>query len=81
MTEQAITLMDELYDMRYNMLDRTPEVQRRDQVDKGVVPVSTDALWHTVFGRWLRSVWRKQKSKPCFILLRAIFPCAAYRGT
>ena len=35
LTEQAITLMDELYDMRYNVLDRTPEVQRRDQADKG----------------------------------------------
>ena len=34
LTEQAITLMD------YNVLDRTPEVQRRDMADKGVVPVS-----------------------------------------
>ena len=40
LTEQAITLMDELCDMRYNVLDRTPEVQRRDQADKGFVPVS-----------------------------------------
>ena len=40
LTEQAITLMDELYDIRYNVLDRTPEVQRRDQTDKGFVPVS-----------------------------------------
>ena len=40
LTEQAITLMDELCDMRYNVLDRTPEVQRRDQADKGLVPVS-----------------------------------------
>ena len=38
--EQTITLMDELYDIRYNVLDRTPEVQRRDQADKGFVPVS-----------------------------------------
>ena len=37
LTEQAITLMDELCDMRYNVLDRTPEVQRRDQTDKGEV--------------------------------------------
>ncbi len=29
----AITLMDELYDIRYNVLDRTPEVQRRDQAN------------------------------------------------
>ena len=40
LTAQASTLMDELCDMRYNVLDRTPEVQRRDQADKGVVPVS-----------------------------------------
>ena len=38
--EQAITLMDEMCDMRYNVLDRTPEVQRRDQADKWLVPVS-----------------------------------------
>ena len=40
LTEYAISLMDELCDMRYNVLDRTPEVQRRDQADKGFVPVS-----------------------------------------
>ena len=40
LTEQAISLMDELCNMRYNMPDRTPEVQRRDQADKGFVPVS-----------------------------------------
>ena len=40
LTEQAISLMDELCDMRYNVLDRTPEAQRRDQTDKGFVPVS-----------------------------------------
>ena len=40
LTEQSISLMDELYDIRYNVLDRTPEVQRRDQADKGFVPVS-----------------------------------------
>ena len=40
LTEQAISLMDELYDIRYNVLDCTPEVQRRDKPDKGVVPVS-----------------------------------------
>ena len=37
LTEQTITLVDELCDMRYNVLDRTPEVQRRDQTDKGEV--------------------------------------------
>ena len=40
LTEQAISLMNELYDIRYNVLDRTPEVQRRDMADKGFVPVS-----------------------------------------
>ena len=40
LAEQAITLMDEMCDIRYNVLDRTPEVQRRDQADKGLVPVS-----------------------------------------
>ena len=40
LTEQAITLMDELYDMRYNVLDRTLEVQQCDQTDKGFVSVS-----------------------------------------
>ena len=33
LTEQAITLMDELYVIRYNVLDRTPEVQWRDQAN------------------------------------------------
>ena len=37
LTEQVFSLMDELCDFRYNVLDRTPEVQRRDQTDKGGV--------------------------------------------
>ena len=40
LTEETITLMDELYDICYNVLDRTPEVQQCDQPDKGSVPVS-----------------------------------------
>ena len=40
LTEQTITLMDEQCDISYNVLDSTPEVQRRDQADKGFVPVS-----------------------------------------
>ena len=40
LTEQTITPMDEQCDIRYNVLDRTLEVQRRDQADKGFVPVS-----------------------------------------
>ena len=40
LTEHAISLMDELCNFRYNVLDRTPEVQRHDQADKGFAPVS-----------------------------------------
>ena len=40
LTEQTITPMDELCDISYNVLDRTPEVQRHDQAGKGFVPVS-----------------------------------------
>ena len=44
LTEQVITLMDELYVMLYNVLDRTPEVQWRDLADKGLVSVSKPYL-------------------------------------
>ena len=44
LTEQAISLMDELCDFRYNVLDRTPEVQRRDLAGKGLVSVSKPYL-------------------------------------
>ena len=40
LTEQTITPMDEQCDISYNVLDRTPEMQWRDQADKGFVPVS-----------------------------------------
>ena len=40
LTEQVVSLMDELCDFRYNVSDRTPEVQRRDQADKRGMPVS-----------------------------------------
>ena len=40
LTEQTITPMDEQCDMRYNVLDCTPEVQRHDQAEKEFVPVS-----------------------------------------
>ena len=40
LTEQTITPMDEQCDISYNVLDRTPEVLRRDQAGKGLVPVS-----------------------------------------
>ena len=39
-TNCGITLMDEQCNISYNVLDRTPEVQWRDQTDKGFVPVS-----------------------------------------
>ena len=44
LTEQAISLMDGLCDFRYNVLDCTPEVQRRDLAGKGFVPVSKPYL-------------------------------------
>ena len=40
LTEQTITPMDEQCDISYNVLDRTPEVQRCDQAGKGLVAVS-----------------------------------------
>ena len=40
LTEQTITPMDEQCDISYNVPERMPEVQRRAQPDKGVVPVS-----------------------------------------
>ena len=44
LTEQTISLMDELCDFRYNVLDRTPEVQRHDPADKELVSVSKPYL-------------------------------------
>ena len=44
LTEQAVPLMDELYDIRYDVLDCMPEVQRHDPVDKGLVSVSKSYL-------------------------------------
>ena len=40
LTEQTITPMDEQCDISYNVLDRTLEMKRRDQADKGFVPVN-----------------------------------------
>ena len=42
--EQTVDLMDERYVMRYNVLDRTPEVQWRDLAGKGFVSVSKPYL-------------------------------------
>ena len=82
LTEQAISLIDELYAIRYNVLDRTPEVQRRDQADKGFVPVSTDALWRMVFGRWLRCMVAQAKKQVLFCSFKGCFPlCHLPRDT
>ena len=82
LTEQDITLTDELYDIRFNVLDRTPEVQLRDQVDKGLVPVSTDALWRSVFGRWLRCMVVQAKEQVLFCSFKGCFPlCHLPRDT
>ena len=45
LTEQTIALMDERYVMRYNVLDCTPEVQRRDKTDKGDVHCRGSGAW------------------------------------
>ena len=82
LTEQAISLIDELYSIRYNVLDRTPEVQRHDQVDKGLVPVSTDALWRMAFGRWLRCMVVQAKKQVLFCSFKGCFPlCHLPRDT
>ena len=44
LAEQTISLMDGLCDFRYNVLDSTPEVQRHDPADKGLVSVSKPYL-------------------------------------
>ena len=82
LTEQAITLMDEQCDIRFNVLDRTSEVQQCDQVDKGLVPVSTDALWRMVFGRWLRCMVAQAKKQVLFCSFKGCFPlCHLPRDT
>ena len=79
---QAITLTDELYDIRFNVLDRTPEVQLRDLVDKGLVPVSTDALWRMAFGRWLRCMVVQAKKQVLFCSFKGSSPlCRLPRDT
>ena len=40
LTEQAMQLVDEMYDTRYNVLDRVAEIHRHDEVDGKFVPVS-----------------------------------------
>ena len=59
LTEQTITLMDELYNIRYNVLDRTPEVQRHDLADKGLVSVSKPYL------RLLKNPTRDEAAEKC----------------
>ena len=59
LTEQTITLMDELYNIRYNVLDRTPEVQRHDLADKGLVSVSK------LYLRLLKKPTRDEAAEKC----------------
>ena len=40
LTEQAMQLVDEMYDTRYNVLDRVAEIRRHDGTDAKFVPVS-----------------------------------------
>ena len=68
LTEQAVSLMDKLCDIRYNVLDRTPEVQWRDLVDKGFVPVSklarntmVIALFNGAESVEVRILWRSMR--------------------
>ena len=57
LTEQTITLMDELYDIRY--IDRTPEVQRHAPADKGLVSVSK------LYLRLLKKPTRDESAEKC----------------
>ena len=59
LTEQTISLMDELCDFRYNVLDCTPEVQRRDLAGKGFVSVSKPYL------RPLKKPTRDEAAEKC----------------
>jgi hypothetical protein len=68
LTEQTITPMDEQCDISYNVLDRTPEVLRRDQADKGFVPVSklvrntmVTASFNGAESDGVRRMWRSMR--------------------
>ena len=65
LTEQTITPMDEQCDISYNVLDRTPEVQRHDPADKGLVSVSKPYL------RLLKNPITRDASPPLVLALRA----------
>ena len=49
LTEQAITLMDELCDFRYNVPDRMPEVQRFVTERAQLVICAIIVCWHAVW--------------------------------
>ena len=66
LTEQTITLMDELYDIRYNVLDRTPEVLRHDPAGKGLVSVSKPYL------RLLKNAPTRDASPPLVLAFFAV---------
>ena len=40
LTEQAMQMVDEMYDTRYNVLDRVAEIRRHDEASAQFVPVS-----------------------------------------
>ena len=70
LTEQAMLLVDEMYDTRYNVLDRVAEIRRHNEDSAQFVPVSKLVrntividlhkrgcmVWTTVFHRWLRAM-------------------------
>ena len=67
-TDCGITLMDEQCDISYNVLDCTPEVQQRDQADKGNVPVSklvrntmVTASFNGAESDGIRILWRSMR--------------------
>ena len=65
LTEQTITLMDELCDMRYNVLDRTPEVH-------GATRRTKEKFTAVVLGRELvqQQVPRRRSSKATLYCVR-----------
>ena len=75
LTEQTITPMDEQCDISYNVLDRTPEVQRRDQMDKGFVPVSKQGAQPCL------SLCERPRRQPYVAYAAYVFMSTALSGT
>ena len=74
LTAQTITLMDELCNIRYNVPDRTPEVQRHDQADKGFVPVSKQGAQPSL------SLCEKPRRQPYVTYAAYVFMSTAVSG-